>query len=282
MSEAAERADAPEPADLHRAMVDDLVKRGLITSPAIAAAFRAVPRHLFLPEVPVAQAYSDQAIPTKHENGRAISSSSQPAIMAIMLEQLAVQPGQRVLEIGAGTGYNAALLAQLVGPEGAVVALDIDEDIVAGAQAHLRAADAAQVQVVQHDGAHGYPPLAPYDRIILTVGAWDIVPAWPAQLAPGGRLVLPLTILPGLMLSVALEADGEELRSVSARPCGFMPLRGEHAHPATWEWAEPSITITPRLARPLPRIEFTLEKECSSVQLRWPSAPPAPLVLPES
>src|SRR5687768_1419512 len=127
-------------ASLRDALVDGLVREGSIRSPAVEAAFRAVPRECFLPGVPLGRVYRDEAIVTHEQDGVPISSSSQPAIMAIMLEQLAVEPGHRVLEIGAGTGYNAALLAQLVGPRGRVVTLDLDEPIVAEARANLAAA----------------------------------------------------------------------------------------------------------------------------------------------
>src|SRR5262249_44045487 len=139
---------------LHQALVEKLKTSGCIATPQVEAAFRAVPRHLFLPDVALEKVYADEAIPTKLlENGQAISSSSQPAIMAIMLEQLALEPGLRVLEIGAGTGFNAALMAQIVGERGQIVTLDIDEDIVAGARAHLAAAGFDTVQVVCGDGA---------------------------------------------------------------------------------------------------------------------------------
>src|SRR5258708_24206156 len=98
--------------------------------------------------------------------------------MAIMVEQLALQPGDRILEIGAGTGYNAALMAHLVGPKGQVVTVDIDQDTAAAAQAHLATAGADDIRVLCGDGALGYPEAAPYDRIILTAGTWDIAPAW--------------------------------------------------------------------------------------------------------
>jgi hypothetical protein len=104
------------------------VAAGAIKSPAVEAAFRAVPRHVFVPEVSAEHAYRNEAIPTKLVDGHAVSSASQPSIVAVMLEQLDVQPGQRVLEIEAGTGYNAALLARLVGPSGHVVTVDLDED----------------------------------------------------------------------------------------------------------------------------------------------------------
>jgi protein-L-isoaspartate(D-aspartate) O-methyltransferase len=168
-------------------LVDALVSAGAITSSKVEAAFRAVPRHLFVPHVDVQGAYRNEAIPTKLIDGRAVSSASQPSIVATMLEQLDVRPGQRVLEIGAGTGYNAALVAQLVGPSGRVVTIDIDEDIVADAQDHLAAASIDGVDVICGDGGLGYPPEAPYDRIVLTVGALDITPAWWDQLGSGGR-----------------------------------------------------------------------------------------------
>src|SRR5262245_20506986 len=113
-------------------------------------------------------------------NGEVVSSSSQPEIMAIMLEQLDVRPGHRVLEIGAGTGYNAALLAHLVGGTGRVTAVDIDGDIVAAARVHLAAAGISGGQLVCADGWACVPEDGPYDRIVLTVGAHDISPAWRA------------------------------------------------------------------------------------------------------
>ena len=226
---------AGDPARLQKALVDYLLANGTLTRPEVAAAFRRVPRHLFLPDLAFEEAYRDEAIPTKMEAGRAISSSSQPAIMAIMLEQLNVSPGQRVLEIGAGTGYNSALLGWLVGPSGRVVALDIDDDIVAAAQAHLAAAGSTNVDVICADGGNGYAPDAPYDRIILTVAAWDIAPAWYEQLCPGGRLVLPLRVANGAQKSIAFDKApaGIEPRliSQSARDCGFMLLRGSFAGP---------------------------------------------------
>ncbi len=230
-------AEAP-PEDatvLQAALIKHLQATGSLTQPDVAAAFRAVPRHLFLPGLPLDEAYRDEAIPTKMEGGHAISSSSQPAIMAIMLEQLSVSPGQRVLEIGAGTGYNAALLGQLAGPGGRVIAIDIDEDIVEAARLHLASAGAQNVDVICGDGAEGFAEGGPYDRIILTVGAWDIAPAWREQLRPGGRLVLPLSLGAGpqkCVVFVKPEADSEPwLVSESIRDCGFMRLRGLFAGP---------------------------------------------------
>jgi protein-L-isoaspartate(D-aspartate) O-methyltransferase len=218
---------------LRTTLVDQLKREGHIRTPHVEAAFRAIPRHEFVPGVAPEQAYHDQSIPVKQLDGTPVSSSSQPAIMAIMLEQLNLQPGQRVLEIGAGTGYNAALMAHLVGEEGQVVTLDIDEDLVAGAREHLAAAGFDRVHVVRGDGGVGYLDAAPYDRIILTVGAWDIAPAWREQMTPGGRLVLPLSIKAGIQASVAFERVGDHLASRSVFGCGFVMLRGAFAGPET-------------------------------------------------
>jgi protein-L-isoaspartate(D-aspartate) O-methyltransferase len=216
-------------------MVAGLLASGRIRTRAVERAFRIVPRHLFLPELPPEQAYHDEAVATKWVDGVAVSSASQPSMMAIMLEQLEPRPGHRVLEIGAGTGYNAALMAELVGPAGSVVAVDIDEDLVQGARDHLAAAGTSGVTLVTGDGASGYPERAPYDRIVLTVGSWDIQPAWWHQLAPGGRLLLPLSVR-GSQLSVALDlmpGPPPYLRGISVRSCAFVRLRGRGASPET-------------------------------------------------
>lgn len=217
--------------DLRDQLVEGLELAGHVSGGRVAAAFRSVPRHVFLPGIEPQRAYQDEAFPIKYDQGGLpISSSSQPAIMARMLEQLDVQPGQRVLEIGTGTGYNAALLAHLVGDAGAVVSIDIDADLVADGRERLAACGASRVTVGCGDGSEGWPEHAPYDRIISTVGAWDIAPAWMAQLAPHGRLVVPLD-LQGPQRSIAFQPIDNHLESVSLVRCGFMRIRGALAGP---------------------------------------------------
>jgi protein-L-isoaspartate(D-aspartate) O-methyltransferase len=170
--------------------------------------------------------------------------------MAVMLDQLEVKPGQRVLEIGAGTGYNAALLAHLAGPEGRVTTVDIDEDIVEAARAHLVAAGFGEVHVICGDGAQGYVPNAPYDRIILTVSAWDIAPAWIEQLTPDGRLVLPLALNGAVQKLVAFERTDDHLASISIRDGSFMPLRGSLAGPPLYSRVGPEDDCVLSLSTP--------------------------------
>lgn len=214
---------------LREALVTQLTTTDRIRSAAVEAAFRAVPRHLFIPEVPLEQAYADDSVPTKrNEDGVTISSVSAPWLQAMMLEQAAVRPGMRCLEIGSG-GYNAALLAELVGPAGAVTTVDIDPDVTDRASRCLSAAGYDRVRVQLVDAEDGVPDGAPWDRIIVTVGMWDIPTAWAQQLAADGRLVVPLRIR-GLGRTVVLVPDGDHLASRGHEMAGFVAVQGAGAH----------------------------------------------------
>jgi protein-L-isoaspartate(D-aspartate) O-methyltransferase len=175
---------------------------GHALSPRLKQAFLAVAREQFVPTYYIQEhpgrwkahqandVYQDRALITKiNAQGHPCSSSSTPSIMAAMLEALAVPVGGRVLEIGTGTGYNAALLAELVGPDGQVVSIDIDDELVMLAAARLHEAGYAWVQGIAADGRQGYACAQPYDCIIITAGLSSIAPAWIAQLAKGGILV---------------------------------------------------------------------------------------------
>jgi protein-L-isoaspartate(D-aspartate) O-methyltransferase len=209
-------------------LTDRLRDQNVVRTPAIEAAFRRTPRHLFLPGVPAQDAYADNPVYTKRDaSGASISAASQPWIVAMMLDQLDARPGERILEVGAGTGYNAALLAALVGDTGHVATIDVDADLVAGARRHLTAAGIDNVEVVHGDGALGHPDGAPYDRIIATVGAFETPTAWLDQLTPTGRLVVPLRLRGTSSRSIVFErgADGGWV-SRESRLAVFMPLRG--------------------------------------------------------
>jgi len=207
-------------------LIQKLKLEGSLRSELVETAFRNVPRHHFLPGLAAGQVYDDNAIVTKSLAGTALSSSSQPSLMALMLEQLQLRPGHRVLEIGAGTGYNAALMASIVGPEGSIVTLDIDEDIVSKARDRLARAGFGWVTVECRDGSLGFLERAPFDRIILTIGTPDLAPTWIDQLKPDGVLVAPLSLLPTVQLSVAFTPADGTLHSLSIAPCEFIPIRG--------------------------------------------------------
>lgn len=189
-------------------------------------AFRTTDRHAFLPGVDLESAYKEDPVPIKHdEHGEMISCVSAPSVVATQLEQLGAQPGHKVLEAGAATGYNAALLGRIVSPGGQVWTLDVDEDLIAGASKHLAEAGAQNATAVMADGAAGLPEHAPYDRIQFTVGAGDVPVKILDQLAPGGRLVLPMRIRGSISRSFAFERDGYTWKTVSCEMATFVPLR---------------------------------------------------------
>lgn len=215
------------------ALIASLKQRGELADSRIEAAFRAVPRHLFLPDVPLELAYSDQAIPVKYDlDGAVLSSVSQPSMIAAMLAQMELRPGMNILEIGAGSGYTAALMQHIVGTSGFVTTLELDNDMVRQATDNLhRAGMGSRVKLVQADGARGYAPRASYDRIVITASIWDVDPAWEEQLKPKGILVAPMWA-DGLQFSAAFERSPDgSLISTSNIPCGFVNLRGAGAGP---------------------------------------------------
>lgn len=226
VSDIAESQRTRTPEELRNALVDLLIRWRVLEQPRVAEAMRTVPRHLFVPEVSLESAYADHPVITKRRSdGTSSSSASQPAEVARQLQQLDLQPGHRVLEIGAGTGYNAALLAELVGPGGEVTTIDVDPEVAARAKHALDNSGYERVQVFAADGEFGHPPHAPYDRVIATIGAWDIPPAWAQQLAPAGRLVVPLR-LPGHQMTIAFDPHGDHYSSVAIATSGFMPIQG--------------------------------------------------------
>ncbi len=224
--------DMKNPEDLLNRLVDRLLQQRYVRSTQVEQAFRSVRRHFFVPSVATDVAYAEEAIVThRGPDGLARSSSEMPAIMAAMVEQLDVHPGHRVLEVGAGTGYNAAILAWLAKPEGQVTTIDIDEVIVREAREHLVRAGFPQVRVVEGDGWLGAAEEGLFDRIEVTVGVWDLSPHWVEQLMPGGIVVIPLWLRAGVQTSIAFKKSDGHLQSVSVEPCGFMRLRGPHAGP---------------------------------------------------
>jgi protein-L-isoaspartate(D-aspartate) O-methyltransferase len=208
-------------------LVDTLKKSGRLKNSLYEHAFLSVPRHVFLPEVPLEVAYADEAVPIKVDSsGYTVSSSSQPSMMLLMFEQMGLDAGMNVLEVGTGTGYNAAIISTIVGSRGRVTTLELDADIARHAEQNLHRAGFGHVVVVATDGAQGYAPRATYDRILCTASVWDVPEAWIRQLKPGGRIVTPLQ-LDGIQVSAAfkLGQDGY-LVTDSLLPTRFVYLRG--------------------------------------------------------
>jgi protein-L-isoaspartate(D-aspartate) O-methyltransferase len=223
--------DDSEPAprseqELRDAMVRRLIELGAARSPRVVAAFRTVPRHLATPGVDVTKAYDAEyvAVTKTDASGVDISSVSAARIQAMQIEQADIRPGMNVLEIGSG-GVNAAYLAEMAGEQGQVVTVDIDPDVTRRARDFLKATGYHNVTVVTADGEHGVPEHAPYDRIVVTVQAADVPPAWVHQLRDGGRLVVPLRMR-GMTRTVAFVRDGERLVSDGFELCGFVPMQG--------------------------------------------------------
>jgi protein-L-isoaspartate(D-aspartate) O-methyltransferase len=253
-------------------------------APAVLEALTQVPRHRLVPLLwdheagsriwqPVWPAegdeiawyervYQDRPLVTRVDaQGRTLSSSSQPSLVARMLTELAVEPGQRVLEIGTGSGYQTALLCRLTGAAHLVTSLEIEPETLRQTAAALQALG-LEPHLRQADGRAGCPAPAPYDRIIVTASSEGVCRAWLEQLAPGGRLVAVLQ--PGQaplggVLVAEREQGGRRLQGRLRFPATFMPLRGEPGYaggrvrPAGGAWprwaqfrGEPAWPVTPQ------------------------------------
>ncbi|MDI3280072.1 MAG: methyltransferase domain-containing protein [Bacillota bacterium] len=181
--------------ELHRQRLVQYLKAvGYVRSRPVEEAFSRVPRHFFVQEyTSPAAAYLDEVVPLRP----GISTSSQPSVMALMLEALGVQPGERVLEVGTASGYGAALLAELVGKEGEVWTVELEEDLARRAERKLAQAGYDWVRVIAGDGLRPHVPPGSLDRLVVTAAVEFCPRAWVDQLRPGGVLVLPLAV-PGV------------------------------------------------------------------------------------
>ncbi|MET7297078.1 methyltransferase domain-containing protein [Streptomyces griseoloalbus] len=247
------------------ALVREIAASGAFDAdPVWREAFDVVPRHLFVPSYYVGAvggyehrwaedpdpgarerwlrgAYEDTPLAIRLRDGELLSSSSQPSLMALMLAGLDVRDGQRVLEIGTGSGYNAALLAHRLGDDDLVTTVDLDPELTEPARRHLDAAG-YHPAVLTGDGARGVPARAPFDRIIATCALPSVPRAWLAQCRPGARIVAPFaTGLVALTVRDAGHAEGRFLHT----PAYFVPLRG-----AGRSWREqPDLGGLPTTAR---------------------------------
>jgi protein-L-isoaspartate(D-aspartate) O-methyltransferase len=204
-------------------MVDDQLRcRGIVDGDVLKA-FEMVPRHHFVPSAKVNDAYADHPLPIGY--GQTIS---QPFVVALMLQELDVQPHHRILEIGAGSGYQTALLARLAAQ---VYAIERIDQLAERALTALGMLNVSNVTLRAADGSLGWPEEAPFDRIICGAGAPDVPSPWAQQLVDGGRIVLPVGGR-DLQTIVIVERKGEQtIKRETCNVC-FVKLIGEEGWPA--------------------------------------------------
>ena len=195
-----------------------LAGRG-IADPRVLAAMGELPRERFVPREWADRAYADSPLPLGPDQ-----TISQPYIVALMLEAAALHAGDRVLEIGTGSGYQAALLAQL-GAE--TYSVELDPVLAARAAETLRQAGCGDVHLRVGDGRAGWPEAAPFAAILVTAAAASVPPALTDQLADGGRLLIPVGPVDEVQSLLLVERDGDRLRERRLLPVRFVPLRGE-------------------------------------------------------
>ena len=198
-------------------MVEKQLERRHIHDARVLAAMRAVPRHCFVPEFFRDLAYADSPAPIGHEQ-----TISQPYIVAYMLQQLRLTGEEKVLEVGAGSGYQSALLAQLCRK---VYALEIIPALATQAEALLEALKISNVTIRCGDGYFGWPEAAPFDRIIIAAAPGHVPQNLVAQLRAGGRMILPLGVFDQRLLLMRKAADGKIFRRKLA-PVKFVPMTG--------------------------------------------------------
>jgi protein-L-isoaspartate(D-aspartate) O-methyltransferase len=192
-------------------------------SPEVITAFRKCPRHKFiLQNYSMEEIYSDFPLPI-YEDEEFVSTISQPSFVMLMIDMLELRPFHKVLELGAGSGWNAALMSCLVEK---VISIEIIPSLAAQTRERLKHLGFHNIEIIYGDGAHGFLPEAPFDRAIFTAGATDLPRAFHQQIKIGGKLlfVLKTATVDYLYLMVKHQNYFEE---VSRLPCSFVPMRGE-------------------------------------------------------
>jgi protein-L-isoaspartate(D-aspartate) O-methyltransferase len=202
-------------ADARRRMVDSQVRARGIAGQRVLEGMLRVPRHEFVPEAYRAQAYEDRPLPIGE--GQTIS---QPYIVASMLEALALTPADKVLEIGTGSGYVTALLAELAAQ---VISVERHATLAAEAARTLEALGYKNVKVIVGDGTQGFAPAAPYDAITVAAAAIELPPSLLTQLNQGGRLIIPIGQPESQQLQL-IRIRGGEPEVYLREPCRFVPL----------------------------------------------------------
>jgi protein-L-isoaspartate(D-aspartate) O-methyltransferase len=209
------------PDEKRKRMVERL-KDELGISDKVAEAMMKVPRHVFVPYPYEKEAYVDTPLPIG--KGQTISA---PHMVAIMCDLLDLQEGDKVLEVGAGSGYHAAVVAEIVGKKGKVIAIERFPELAERARQNLEYLGYDNVIIVVGDGSKGYEPEAPYDKIYVTASAPDIPKPLIEQLKPGGKMVIPIGRYEQYLYVVEKDKEGKIHRRVWG-PVRFVPLVGEY------------------------------------------------------
>jgi protein-L-isoaspartate(D-aspartate) O-methyltransferase len=216
-----QRAGTQDPTDRWRAsrmeMVDEQLRARGIRDPRVLDAMTRVPRHAFVPEAGQQEAYGDHPLPIGH--GQTIS---QPYIVAFMSEALRLEPAHRVLEIGTGSGYQAAVLGELAGE---VYTIEIIPELAERARKTLAENGADNVTVRTGNGYLGWPEHAPYDRIMVTAAPDDVPPALVEQLKVGGLMAIPVGV--GVQELRVLRRTPAGLETIDTLPVRFVPMTGK-------------------------------------------------------
>ncbi|ASI99654.1 protein-L-isoaspartate(D-aspartate) O-methyltransferase [Thermococcus celer] len=207
---------------LWRRTVERLRREGIIRSEGVERAFLRYPRYLFVQERYKKYAHLEEPLPIPA--GQTVSA---PHMVAIMLELAELEEGMNVLEVGTGSGWNAALIAELVKTD--VYTIERIPELVEFARENLERAGVKNVHVIPGDGSRGFPPKAPYDRIIVTAGAPKVPEPLVEQLKTGGRLIIPVGSYHFWQDLYVVEKTGEgKVRKRSWGGVAFVPLIGEH------------------------------------------------------
>lgn len=271
-------------------MINDLKTQGAIRTSRVESAFRCVQRHMLLEDFYLPGEshqliehnlydprpenlnliYSNQSLVTRFAGTKASSSTSEPILMAQMLEWLMLSPGLKVLEIGSGTGYNAALMSELVGDQSLIVSIDIQEDLLEKTRKLLAEAGYPKISLVAQDGFYGISEKGPYDRIVATVGCTDLSPHWTNQITTSGFILLPLTHggwTP--LVKVWQEEDGPKGKVIGFS--SFMLIQGDNAEGQPWR--SHSRTVFPfEKAQELPFFK-DIQAEHTPKKLMWSAFP---------
>jgi len=216
---------------LNQQMIDEVKKKGFLKNPEYERAFLSTPRHIFIPSIYdveneewkrfeidyfhlqeeiLKKIYVDRPLVINVEGENVVSTSSQPTVMSMMIEEAKFKNGDKVFEVGTGSGYNASVIAHIVGDKGKVITTELEKDVYETAKKNLKRANVKNVEIYNIDGGLGYAQEVPWDKIIITTSSSDITDEWIRQLNIGGIVVLPL-VTRGIEAIVSLKKVDEKM-----------------------------------------------------------------------